>query len=71
MDIKNIMQNRNHTFAVPADYFVLPYFSLYPYYNPNRVFWPDFRRNVLFAAKKSRIFSTRSRKRYRGFTQKP
>lgn len=26
---------------MPADYFVLPYFSLYPYYNPNRVFWPD------------------------------
>ena len=42
MDIKNIMQNRNHTLAVFADYFVLPYFSLYPYYNPNRVFWPDF-----------------------------
>ena len=39
-----------------ADYFVLPYFPLYPYYNPNRVFWPDFRRNVLFAAKKTGFF---------------
>ena len=23
-----------------ADYFVPPYFSLYPYYNLNRAFWP-------------------------------
>ena len=51
--------------------FVPPYFPLYPYYNPNRAFWPDFRRNACLAAKKSRIFLTRSRKRYRGFTQKP
>jgi hypothetical protein len=25
---------------VLADYFVPPYFPLYPYYNPNRAFWP-------------------------------
>ena len=36
--------------------FVPPYFPLYPYYNPNRVFWPDFQRNVLFAAKKAGFF---------------
>lgn len=30
MDIKNIMQNRNHTFAVLADYFLSPYFPSLP-----------------------------------------
>ena len=28
--------------AALADYFVPPYFPLYPYYNPNWAFWPDF-----------------------------
>jgi lipopolysaccharide biosynthesis protein len=31
-----------YSLAVLADYFVPPYFPLYPYYNPNRAFWPDF-----------------------------
>ena len=29
-----------YSLAVLADYFVPPYFPLYPYYNPSRAFWP-------------------------------
>jgi len=69
-----LFSQSGYRFALLAAFllpFVPPYFPLYPYYNPGGAFWPDFRKNVLLAAKKSRIFLTRSRKRYRGFTQKP
>ena len=33
-----------------------PRFPLYPYYNPKGAFWPDFRRNILFTAKKAGLF---------------
>ena len=29
-----------YSLAVLADHFVPQYFPLYPYYNPNRAFWP-------------------------------
>jgi len=43
--------------ATAASGQVCTVFPLYPYYNPNRAFWPDFQRNVLFAAKKTGFFN--------------
>ena len=55
-DLNSAKSASGYSLAVLADYFVPPYFPLYPYYNPNRAVWPDFRRNVLFAAKKAGFF---------------
>ena len=39
-DLNSAKSASGYSLAVLADYFVPPYFPLYPYYNPNRVFWP-------------------------------
>ena len=49
-----------YSLAVLADYFVPPYFPLYPYYNPNRAFWPDFRKIVLQDEKRTVCIANRS-----------
>ena len=54
-----LFSQSGYRFALLAAFlppFVPPYFPLYPYYNPNRAFWPDFRRNILFTAKKAGLF---------------
>ena len=55
-DLNSAKSASGYSLAVLADYFAPPYFPLYPYYNPNRAFWPDFRRNVWLAAKKAGFF---------------
>ena len=39
-DLNSAKSASGYSLAVLADYFVPPYFPLYPYYNPNRAFWP-------------------------------
>jgi hypothetical protein len=39
-DLNSAKSASGYSLAVLADYSVPPYFPLYPYYNPNRAFWP-------------------------------
>ena len=43
-DLNSAKSASGYSLAVLADYFVPPYFPLYPYYNLTRAFWPDFRK---------------------------
>ena len=40
-DLNSAKSASGYSLAVLADYFVPPYFPLYPYYNPGGAFWPD------------------------------
>ena len=39
-DLNSAKLTSGYSLAAIADYFVPPYFPLYPYYNPKGAFWP-------------------------------
>ena len=46
-----LFSQSGYRFALLAAFlspFAAPYFPLYPYYNPNRAFWPDFRKSFVW-----------------------
>jgi hypothetical protein len=57
-----LFSQSGYRFALLAAFlppFVPPYFPLYPYYNPNRAFWPDFRKIVLQDEKRTVCIANR------------